>query len=128
MAKTSGPPRMASTSRRSYAGVGRRFAAYLLDNALVYMDMGLSLFVLGLMFAPPAVGWQWLWTHDMIMAPLVPWLYWAIMESSPYQATIRYWSKVLSALLLIAGFMMIGFTSRKEGLHDIIAGTLVVKR
>lgn len=138
--------------RRSYAGFWLRFAAYILDNALVYIGTGLSLFVLGLMFAPPAVGWRGLWTHGMILAPLVPWLYWAVMESSPYQATfgkmllglkvtdergrkisfaratIRYWSKMLSALLIMAGFLMIGFTPRKEGLHDIIAGTLVVKR
>jgi predicted amidophosphoribosyltransferase len=47
---------MASASRRSYAGFGRRFAAYLQDNALVYMGMGLSIFVLDLIFAPTAVG------------------------------------------------------------------------
>jgi hypothetical protein len=38
-------------------------------------------------------------------------------EGSPARATIRYWSKVHSALLLMAGFMMIGFTSRNEGRH-----------
>jgi uncharacterized RDD family membrane protein YckC len=82
---------------------------------------------------------------------LIGWVYWAGMESSGYQATVgkillgmkvtdlagnridfarasgRYFSKILSSILLI-GFIMIGFTERKQGLHDMLAGTLVVKK
>ena len=76
--------------------------------------------------------------------------YFAIQESSDFQATVgkralnikvvdkrgnkisfwralgRYLAKIISALILYIGFIMIGFTSKKQGLHDIIADTLVI--
>lgn len=81
----------------------------------------------------------------------IQWLWFTIAESSKWQASIgkkvvglkvtdengerisfgkangRYWSKILSALILCIGFAMIAFTKKKQGLHDKIAGTLVVK-
>ena len=39
----------------------------------------------------------------------------------------RYLAKFISALILGIGFLMVGFTDKKRGLHDMIAGTLVVK-
>jgi uncharacterized RDD family membrane protein YckC len=77
------------------------------------------------------------------------WLYEALMESSSYQATLgkmifgmkvtdlygnrisfgratgRHFAKILSGLILCIGFIMVGLTERKQGLHDLIAGTLV---
>lgn len=38
----------------------------------------------------------------------------------------RYFAKILSALILLIGYIMIAFTERKQGLHDLIVGTLVV--
>jgi len=82
---------------------------------------------------------------------IIQWLWFTIPESSKWQASIgkkllglkvmdengerisfgrangRYWSKILSAFILCIGFLMAGFTKKKQGLHDIIAGTLVVK-
>jgi uncharacterized RDD family membrane protein YckC len=78
-------------------------------------------------------------------------LYFALMESSSRQGTVgkiamglvvtdlngerisfpralgRYFGKILSAMILLVGFFMIGWTQRKQGLHDMIAGTLVYK-
>jgi uncharacterized RDD family membrane protein YckC len=77
------------------------------------------------------------------------WLYGAMMESSVRQATLgkmifgmkvtdlqgrrisfgratgRHFAKILSALTLCIGFIMAGFTEKKQALHDMIAGTLV---
>ena len=77
------------------------------------------------------------------------WLYYTLFESSSYLATpgkialgilvtdiggnkvsfgranARYWSKIFSGALLLFGFIMTGFTRKKQGLHDIIAGTIV---
>jgi uncharacterized RDD family membrane protein YckC len=77
------------------------------------------------------------------------WLYEALMTSSSYQATLgkmifgmkvtdlygnrisfaratgRYFAKILSGMMLGIGFLMVGFTERKQGLHDMIAETLV---
>jgi uncharacterized RDD family membrane protein YckC len=80
------------------------------------------------------------------------WLYFAVMESGPSQGTIgkiacglavtdtegrrisfgratgRYFAKILSTLILFIGFLMVGWTRQKRGLHDFIAGTLVVRK
>jgi uncharacterized RDD family membrane protein YckC len=80
------------------------------------------------------------------------WLYWSLMESSAWQATFgkkilglqvtdlegrrvsfgrasgRYFGKLISQLLLLFGFFMAGFTEKKQALHDMIAGCLVVKK
>ena len=77
------------------------------------------------------------------------WLYEALMESSTRQATLgkmifqmkvtdlagnrisfaratgRYFAKWLSGLTLLIGYIMAGFTERKQALHDMVAGTLV---
>jgi uncharacterized RDD family membrane protein YckC len=77
------------------------------------------------------------------------WLYEAFMESSSYQATLgkmifgmkvtdlngnrisferatgRHFAKWLSAMILGVGYIMVGLTERKQGLHDLLAGTLV---
>ena len=82
---------------------------------------------------------------------MVNWLYSALMESSAKQATVgklalgiivtdmegrrigfgkatgRHFAKFLSALILGIGFIMVAFTQRKQGLHDILAGTLVIR-
>ncbi|MDX6593454.1 MAG: hypothetical protein QOJ13_2650 [Gaiellales bacterium] len=44
------------------------------------------------------------------------------------RATGRYFAKILSALTLLIGYIMAAFTARKQALHDLIAGTLVVNR
>lgn len=77
------------------------------------------------------------------------WLYEALMESSAYQATLgkmifgmkvtdlygnrisfaratgRHFAKWISGAILGIGYIMVGFTERKQGLHDMIAETLV---
>lgn len=82
---------------------------------------------------------------------VMPWLYFTLFESSRYQGTlgkralglkvvdakgqrigfgkanVRFWSKILSALILYIGFLMIGWTRYKQGLHDKIAGTFVIR-
>jgi len=87
-----------------------------------------------------------------LVSTVVQWLYWASMESSHTQATLgkmamgfkvtdlqgerlsfaratgRYLGKLLSALILCIGFIMIDFTEKMQALHDIMAGTLVVKK
>ncbi len=79
------------------------------------------------------------------------WLYFALMEAGPMQGTLgkkvcglivtdlegnrlsflratgRYFAKILSSMILGIGFLMAGFTARKQGLHDMAAGTLVYK-
>lgn len=44
-----------------------------------------------------------------------------------WRAFGRYWARGLSAMPWQVGFIMAGFTSKKQALHDMIAGTLVVR-
>jgi len=44
------------------------------------------------------------------------------------RATGRFFASYLSAMILFFGYFMIGWTQRKQALHDMIAGTLVVRR
>ncbi|MBQ0798856.1 MAG: RDD family protein [Porticoccaceae bacterium] len=83
---------------------------------------------------------------------VLQWLYFALQESSAGQATLgkravgiivtdldgervsfmratgRHFGKILSSMILLIGFIMVAFTQHKQGLHDMIAGTLVVKK
>jgi uncharacterized RDD family membrane protein YckC len=41
------------------------------------------------------------------------------------RATGRHFAKWLSGMILFIGYIMVGLTERKQGLHDLLAGTLV---
>ena len=43
------------------------------------------------------------------------------------KANVRFWSKIVSGFFMI-GYIMVAFTERSQGLHDMIAGTLVLRR
>jgi uncharacterized RDD family membrane protein YckC len=82
---------------------------------------------------------------------LVTWLYHAFCESSSWQGTIgkkvlglrvtdlngneisfgratgRYFGTILSGMICGIGFLMVAFSERKQGLHDMLASTLVLK-
>ncbi|MCW8808147.1 MAG: RDD family protein [Rhodanobacter sp.] len=86
----------------------------------------------------------------ILITAVLTWLYFAACESSAWQATVgklalgirvtdmhgarisfaralgRYPAKYLSAIIFFVGFMMVAWTQRKQGLHDLIAGTLVL--
>jgi uncharacterized RDD family membrane protein YckC len=87
----------------------------------------------------------------ILIYTIAGWLYYALMESSANQATLgkkalgivvtdlegdritflqatgRYFGKIVSAMILYIGFIMAGFTDKKQALHDIMASTLVLK-
>ena len=43
------------------------------------------------------------------------------------KATLRFFCKYLSGFTLLIGYIMAAFTVRKQALHDMIAGTLVLR-
>jgi uncharacterized RDD family membrane protein YckC len=86
----------------------------------------------------------------ILLIVVMEWLYYALMESSRRQATLgklalgiavtdlsgnrisfgratgRYFGKIISGLILYIGFIMAGFTEKKQALHDIMSNCLVV--
>lgn len=137
-----------------HAGFWRRCAAYVIDYAITFVlawvaglvagvGMGVALNAVGALVAP-LVGAG--------IGLIVGWLYFALQESSAAQATLgkramdlkvtddygqrigfgrasgRFFGKILSGLILLIGFMLAGWTARKQALHDMLAGTVVVFR
>jgi uncharacterized RDD family membrane protein YckC len=94
----------------------------------------------------------WFLVGGLVML-LLQWLYYAWMESSEHQATLgkmalglivtdlndqrisfarstgRFFSKIITGLIpLFIGWIMAGFTEKKQALHDMIASTLVLRK
>ena len=42
------------------------------------------------------------------------------------KATGRYFGKILSGLICLVGFIMAAFSEKRQALHDMMAGTLVL--
>ncbi|GFP75491.1 RDD family protein [Clostridium fungisolvens] len=117
----------------NYADFGKRFAAILLDGLI----LSIPSYLISMLIGP-------------IFSVLLYWLYFAVMESSPKMATIgkqalgivvtdlngnrisfgkatgRYFGKIISSLVLCFGYFMALWTERKQALHDMMAGTLVL--
>lgn len=47
---------------------------------------------------------------------------------SGWRATLRYLARIFSGLTLGIGYLMAGFTAKKQALHDIVAGCLVIRK
>jgi uncharacterized RDD family membrane protein YckC len=121
-----------------YGGFWIRVGARLIDSLVLLLPLVLLRDRLGAML--PIVVW------------VGNWLYFAFMESSYNQATLgklacglavtdlegqrisfaratgRHFAQFFCGLTLGLGYAMVGWTRQKRGLHDFIAGTLVVRR
>ncbi|MFW9984627.1 MAG: RDD family protein [Candidatus Odinarchaeota archaeon] len=137
----------------SYAGFWKRFAAWLLDG-LILFAIGLAIgFAFDLVYFLTPIPFLWyVIISDFLLGIFTSLLYYSIFESSSHQATpgkmalgiivtdiagqrisfgravARDLSKIISVLTLGIGYLMIGFTDEKRGLHDYIAGTLVINK
>ena len=130
-----------------YAGFWIRVVAYIIDVLI----LGMGLWIIGLLFqrSPEEAGG--FSAIGGILQIVLGFLYMPVLWSSPMQATIgqkicglrvirpggngisfergiaRALAMILSGMLLFIGYLMVAFTERKQGLHDILAGTYVVK-
>ena len=138
-----------------YSGFWRRFAALFLDNILmniVTYPIGLGIgFAVGNAMGDTPSAQVTAFVLALVVSLAINIAYFAGMESSTSQATLgkkalgikvggldgrrisfgkavgRLLGKILSGIILYIGFIMAAFTERKQALHDIMAGTLVVK-
>ena len=151
---------VSSASDVKYAGFWERFLAYCIDSAILTLGSVVVGF-LGAFFIGFVLALMGMEVEEMegffavlyyILAFVLSWLYFTIMESSKLQATLgkkvcnlfvtdtsgnkitflganaRYWSKFISGAILAIGYIMAAFTEKHQALHDMIAGTLVVKK
>lgn len=138
-----------------YAGFWWRVLAYTIDTVLLTVAGILFGVVLGIvmaiLFGGSESGQALTTLVSWLGGIVLSWLYFTKFESSPKMATpgkywlgitvtdeqgqrisfgkanARFWSKIISGMILLIGYIMVAFTEKKQGLHDIIAKTLVVK-
>jgi uncharacterized RDD family membrane protein YckC len=133
-----------------YAGFWRRLFALLIDGLILFVLVYISLIFL---YSTPGIidnglallAWSVFWA-------LMFWGYFAGLESSSLQATLgkaalglvvtdhrggradfgrttgRHFGKWLSTLIVGIGYLLAAFTSQKQALHDMMSGSLVVRR
>lgn len=90
--------------------------------------------------------------YGLVFSLGMTWIYCAVFEASRIQGTLgklavgikvtdmhgnrigffrasgRYFAKCFSATIIGIGYVMVAFTKRKQGLHDMMAGCLVISR
>ena len=136
-----GPGESAPSYRlMQYGNFGKRIGAYFLDYTFIF-------FVIGILSENTL-----LFGEDSPLPIAVIWLYFAGMESSKFQGTLgklavglkvtdlngngisflrasaRYFCGMLSWATAMVGFVIAAITNKKQALHDLLAGTLVLER
>lgn len=132
------------------AGFWLRVAALLIDFVLL-LAVAFVVAMVAITLAPSATWFETGLNAGRITA-VIAWAYFALMESSPARGTVgklafglyvsdahgdpitfwrasaRYWLKYVSQYLLGLGYVLAAFTPRKQALHDLLAGTLVLRK
>ena len=143
-------------SAPSYAGFWLRVLASFIDSLIscaVFFPLGIGVGLLMVASGsdPNSADMLLVRLSTNGLSIVAGWLYYSLCESSSWQGTVgkkvlglrvtdldgrrisfvnatgRHFGKILSGLILGIGFIMVAFTERKQGLHDIMASTLVVK-
>ena len=137
-----------------YAGFWRRVAAAIIDQIILAAGGFVFGFIYGacMMIERGTDDPSLMDAKLMIYSLILTWVYFAGMESSRPQgalgkmllrikvtdlegkrisfgvATLRHLCKILSAIILLIGFIVVAFTRKKQGLHDVLAECLVVNK
>lgn len=137
-----------------YAGFWERFGAWFID-AIILSVIGV---VIGLVLGRPRITYTdnsslyvLYFNTSNLFNLIIGWLYFALQESGPSQATVgkralglkvtsmnggrisfgqatgRHFAQFLSAIIIFIGYLMVIWDAKKQALHDKLAGTLVVK-
>lgn len=150
----------ALTQNMNYSPFWSRLASYLIDgliiSAIISVLGSLGVFsLIGISFDPSTLSDP---NHSMannsgymVITLIISTLYYAILQSSKWQATvgkklmnnkvtnlngerisfftavIRHLSMIFLSSIMMIGYVMYFFTKKKQTLHDLIAKTVVVK-
>ncbi len=134
----------------AYAGFSKRFFASLIDGVIIFCVLVAPLIILAVAGASEEtvnVGG----VITQLLAVVGSWIYEAVMDSSSKQGTLGkmavgikvtdlegkritfgratggHFGKYLSCFTMYIGYLMAAFTQKRQALHDIIAGTLVLE-
>ena len=136
---------MSEPTGTQYGGFWIRFLAYLVDSAILFL-IAVLLFAGATTALGPEGFEPALWATMAVSI-----LYWPLMHSAKRQATIgkgllglkvarlnggrigilrSFWreiSKIVSGAVMMLGYIIAGFTPRKQALHDLMASTYVAR-
>jgi uncharacterized RDD family membrane protein YckC len=135
-----------------YAGFWKRLGAFVIDFLIVYASFLVVGFACAGILVPAGMAQKELNGILFVLWVAANFLYWVGLESSLRQATYgkvllgvkvtnlrgdgltfgqasRRWAGKLASFLTFGiGFLMAGFTRRKQALHDLLTDCLVVNR
>lgn len=135
-----------------FAGFWLRVVAVIIDGIVMCIPNLCVNLVIAILLANSGYSLKQSLSMYTIIGQLVGLIYYAGMESSSMQGTFgkkavgikvtdlsgrpisfsracgRFFGKILSSCLLCFGLFMVAFTDKKQGLHDMLAGCLVVRR
>ena len=130
--------------KKYYTGFWLRFGSGVCDFIILFILGFISGYFIQLIFYDTVFGKSF----ETVLGIAISWSYICLFQSSKYQATLgqklcgikisdqnfkkltlgratlRYFCLSLSGLILLIGYFMIGFTKKKQGLHDIFCKTL----
>jgi uncharacterized RDD family membrane protein YckC len=148
----------------AYAGFWLRFVAWIIDRivlqfagSIITLPFAASMGIRELMRTHPSSPEDFIPLFEsmrkaFLIILVLEWLYYALLESSAWQATLgkkalglevtdlagarvtfgratgRYFARYISFFTIGIGYIMAGFTQKKQALHDMIAGTLVIRK
>lgn len=139
-----------------YAGFWLRLVAALVDMLAMFIPFCFVAFVATVIvkLVSATNGYDPATVILTVLPPvaiLATWLYFAVLESSSWQATLgkkllglyvtdikgqrlslsratgRTFAKFLSSMSAGIGYLLCGFTEKKQALHDMVAGCLVLR-
>jgi uncharacterized RDD family membrane protein YckC len=134
-----------------YAGFGLRVGAFLIDFG-VWLAVGIVMSVmLGILAAVGGDMFGLVSVLVQVVNFFAGMAYYILLESSPWQGTVgkkvlglkvtdtdgerisiaravgRYFGHFVSTIILFGGYLFPLFTEKRQALHDLLAGTLVVR-
>jgi len=148
----------------AYAGFWLRFVAWTIDRivlqvagSIITLPFAASVGIRELMRTHPSSPEDFIPLFEnmrkfFLIILVLEWLYYALLESSAWQATLgkkalglevtdltgarvtfgratgRYFARYISFFTIGIGYIMAGLTAKKQALHDMIAGALVIRK
>lgn len=139
-----------ATENMKYAGFWIRFVAYIIDSLVSFVFSAAITAIL--VFGFKVTSFEGALKYLLQLIGFIFWFFYYVFMTMKYQATLgkmaagiivipeksenlrwgqiigREALKFISALILYIGFIMAGFTEKKQALHDKIAKTLVIHK
>jgi uncharacterized RDD family membrane protein YckC len=140
-----------------YASFSRRATAFSIDQVILWCVIMIFVIPATILIGLASmIAWPFVFIiftpAVMPVTSIIAWLYFALQESSRHhgtfgkrmcglhvtdmqgqpinfqRASVRFFCKFISAVFMLAGFIMAAFTEKHQALHDLIADTLVLRK